>query len=338
MTAAWFRVLREFYKKKLLPIQLFTIGYKFRREQRLDQTHLYESLTASIVIMDREISVEDGKNVVTKILNTIGFENVKAVKKEATSKYYAPGTEHEFFVFHPQSGKWIEIGDGGLYSPVSLSNYDIPYPVWNFGMGVERAFMCLFGGDDIRKVVYPYLYEAPIFTDEEISKSIHFIKQPKTEEGKKLVELIVRKSTEYANEPTPASIAIYSGNFLGKKVEIFVSKKEGGKKLLGPAALNFIVVENGNILGLPCNQIPKDCVNTGITYIDGISNLFVHELENAIENGEEELTLEIKEVKSLSRINIDLDENVREYIELNHKRIKILGSVFVCLSAKIYNQ
>jgi len=288
--------------------------------------------------MDREISVEDGKDVAVRILNRIGFENVKAVKKEATSKYYAPGTEHEFFVFHPQSGKWIEIGDGGLYSPVSLSNYDIPYPVWNFGMGVERAFMCLVGGEDIRKVVYPYHYETPSFTDEEIAKSIHFIKQPKTEEGKKLVELIIRKSAEHANEPSPTSIIIYSGNFLGKRVEISVSKKESGKKLLGPAALNFIVVKDGNVLGLPPNQIPRDCVNTGITYIAGISNLFVYELENAIENGEEELDVEVKEVKSLSRINLDLDENVREYIELKHRRISILGSVFVCLSAKIHNQ
>ncbi|MEM3526644.1 MAG: hypothetical protein QXV37_04440, partial [Candidatus Jordarchaeaceae archaeon] len=41
MTALWFPVLSAVQNKWELPIQLFTLGSKFRREQKLDATHLY---------------------------------------------------------------------------------------------------------------------------------------------------------------------------------------------------------------------------------------------------------------------------------------------------------
>ena len=59
-TAGWFGVLSEYQNREPLPIQLFSIGPKYRREQKLDATHLYDSQTASIVIMADEFSVEDG--------------------------------------------------------------------------------------------------------------------------------------------------------------------------------------------------------------------------------------------------------------------------------------
>src|SRR4030042_292090 len=94
--------------------------------------------------------------------------------KKATSKYYSPQTEFEIFVQHPKTKEYIEIGDGGFYSPISLANYGIPYPVFNVAFGVERICMIKTEIEDIRKLVYPYFYENISFSDEEISKGVKY--------------------------------------------------------------------------------------------------------------------------------------------------------------------
>ncbi|MHA1821275.1 MAG: tRNA ligase subunit PheS family protein, partial [Promethearchaeota archaeon] len=97
-TALWFPVLSEIYKKKPLPLQYFIIGPKWRREQKIDATHLITSNTLSIAIMAEEITLEDAKKIAKKIALSIGFKKVNIEIKKATSKYYAPQTEFEIFV------------------------------------------------------------------------------------------------------------------------------------------------------------------------------------------------------------------------------------------------
>ncbi|NVM52774.1 MAG: O-phosphoserine--tRNA ligase, partial [Candidatus Helarchaeota archaeon] len=148
-TALWFLILAELQYQQSLPIQLFSIGEKFRREQKLDATHLYNSYTISTVIMAEDFTLEDGQYMAKKILTGFGFEDVKFEIKKATAKYYAPQTEFEVFFKHPTLNKWIEIGDGGFYSPVPLANFEIEYPVFNIGFGVERFVMVQEGYNDI---------------------------------------------------------------------------------------------------------------------------------------------------------------------------------------------
>ena len=80
-TAGWFGVLSEYQNREPLPIQLFSIGPKYRREQKLDATHLYDSQTASIVIMADEFSVEDGLEVVRQIFAKLGFNKSASPEK-----------------------------------------------------------------------------------------------------------------------------------------------------------------------------------------------------------------------------------------------------------------
>ena len=164
-----------------MPLQYFTICPKFRREQKIDATHLYDSNTLSLVIMTKEISLEDCQKITSEICEQIGFKSNKVEIKKATSKYYAPQTEFEIFVEHPKTKEWIEIGDGGFYSPVSLAQYNIEHPVFNIGFGVERICMIKTEIEDIRKLVYPYFYEEISFTDEEIAKGIKYKHFPSTE-------------------------------------------------------------------------------------------------------------------------------------------------------------
>jgi len=334
-TAGWFGVLKETLKRESLPIQLFSIGTKFRREQKLDATHLYESLTGSIVVVAEEISIEDGKQIVKEIMSKLGFDEIKFEKKAATSKYYAPQTEFEVFIKHPKTGEYLEIGDAGFYSPVSLSNYDIPYPVWNFGFGIERILMILTGGEDIRNLVYPYLYEEVKFTDFEISNSIKLIREADTGEGKVLVRKICESALEHSEDSTPVEITVYKGEFLGKKVEVKMFKTEAEKKLLGPAALNPIVVKDGDVIGAMPGKIPEGSTRSEFTYMHGIANLLAYELEKAVEESRDEVLVEVKDVKSLTDVNMKIDDVVRRFVESNNKKIDIRGPAFVSIKVRI---
>lgn len=152
MTAAWFPALANLQRKGKLPFKLFSIGSRIRREQKQDEHHLYVSTSASIVVMNKDITLEDGFDLTKKIMKEFGFNKVQIVPKKTTSKYYAPGMDLEVFVNF--NGQDLEIANLGFYSPVSLANYKIWYPVLNLGFGVERMAMILTGKKDIRDLVY----------------------------------------------------------------------------------------------------------------------------------------------------------------------------------------
>ncbi len=156
MTATWFPLLAKAQRKEKLPLKLFSIGKRYRREQKQDIEHLFESFSASIVVMAEDITLEDGRDLTKKILKDLGFEKSEIIAKKTTSKYYAPGMDLEVFINF--KGKKIEIANLGFYSPVSLAKYKIWYPVLNLGFGVERIAMVLQEAKDIRKLVYPEMY------------------------------------------------------------------------------------------------------------------------------------------------------------------------------------
>jgi len=151
MTANWFSILAKKQKSKM-PVRLFSIGSRYRREQRQDRGHLYESTSASIVVMNSDVSMEDGEILTEKIAKRLGLTGLRTEQKKTTSKYYAPGFDWEVYARH--MGEEFEIANLGLYSPVSLANYKIRYPVLNLGFGVERIAMILTGTEDIRELVY----------------------------------------------------------------------------------------------------------------------------------------------------------------------------------------
>ena len=334
-TAGWFGVLSEYQNREPLPIQLFSIGPKFRREQKLDATHLYDSQTASIVIMADEFSVEDGLEVVRQIFAKLGFEKVSFTRKTATSKYYAPQTEFEIFVKHPRMEKMLEIGDAGFYSPVPLSKYKIAHPVWNFGFGLERMLMILSGENDIRKVVYPYMYQTKVFTSQEVANSLRLIDAPKSNEGKNLANLIYETASKHADDSTPAKVTAFEGNFMNKKLTVKVVKNEEKKRLLGPAALNPIVVKDSNIIGAMPNKVPEGAIKTRYSYMLGLANKAAYEIEQAVAKGETEVLVEAKMIRSLTDVNMETDDAVRRFLRSNKKTIEVVGPTFVWVTAKI---
>jgi O-phosphoseryl-tRNA synthetase len=337
-TALWFKVLSELIKKKKIPLQYFTIGPKFRREQKLDKTHLYCSNTLSLVILTEDISLEDCQQISALICEKLGFKNSKTEIKKATSKYYAPQTEFEIFIQHPTTDEWIEIGDGGFYSPVSLANYDIQYPVFNIGFGIERICMIKSQVEDIRKLVYPYFYEEISYSDAEISQAIHYKHVPSTKEGIEIQKAILNKAKENKNAQSPLNLKVWEGSIKGKYLQVNLWEKDEDVNLLGPAAMNAICVKEGNIVGTKLEGDQTEYVLTDKSYLEGIAAEMAYQIESYIEQNKTEYELRVKMVYRASEVNITIDDAIMEYIHSNQKKIDIRGPVFVGLSFKVISK
>lgn len=343
MTALWFPVLAALQHKKPLPMRLFSIGTKYRREQRLDEMHLYESFVASLVVMAEDITLEDGVELTKAILSDLGFKDAQFEVKTATSKYYAPKTEIEVFV--KSENKWIEVGDIGLYSPVSLARYRIRYPVFNAGLGIERIAMLLQGVTDIRKLAYPQFYAEWKLSDVEIAKMVEVVAEPQSEIGMKIQEAIKSTALRYAHVPSPCEFLAYEGKMFEKRVKVYVYETDVGVKLLGPAADNRVYVYDGNILGIPergmehapiVREAREKGVSVSFGYLDAVASLAAAKIEEAAAKiGQKEIDIRVKVAKRPSDVNIQVSDVARRYITSEKKNIDITGPVFIGIRAEI---
>ncbi|MCD6092806.1 MAG: O-phosphoserine--tRNA ligase [Candidatus Aenigmarchaeota archaeon] len=325
MSATWYHTLSALQNKRDFPIALFSVGPRYRNEQKEDATHLRVHSSASVVLMDPDMSMDAGREITKKITKKLGFENAKFVRKKATSKYYAAGQEEEVFVKY--KGRWFEIGDIGMYSPISLANFGIEYPVFNLGLGVERLVMILEHYDDIRTVVFPQFYLKKEFSDREIAKSIYVIEKPKTETGKEIAKLIEKVSRKYKDRIAPVEFIAWKGEINNKKILVKILESEEGKSLIGPAGFNKIFVKNKSIIG----GVKKQGVGTGLNYMAAIANKVAHDIENKNEDFE----YKVKIVRSLSDINLAVPKAVGNYIKEKQKKIDIRGPVFVTIRVEM---
>ena len=344
MTSAWFLTLQALQHKAELPLKLFSVDIRFRREQREDQTHLRVHHAASCVVMREEIGVRDGEEITRTLLKPLGFESFRFLKKKVTSKYYAPGMEYEGFIYNPSSKRWIEVVDYGIYNPIALAKYDLEYPVLNVGVGVERLAMALYQVDDIRTLVYPQFHAELTLSDAEIAQTIQFEVEPKTEEGREIAKRILSVALENANAQSPCEFPAYQGRLLDKIVTVYIYEKDRNARLLGAAAENRIYVHNGNIIGVPVEgmndvSLVKEArekgVLAGIRYIDAVASLAAQKIEEAIETGQERVDLRVRLARRPSDINVKVGDVARRYIMSRKKKIEISGPVFVGVRAEI---
>ncbi len=346
MTTGWFITLSQIADKLPLPIKLFSVDRCFRKEQGEDATRLYTYFSASCVIVDEDVSVDDGKAVAEGLLRQFGFEKFKFRPDEKRSKYYIPGTQTEVFAYHPAlvgsntkyKDGWIEIATFGIYSPTALSQYDVEYPVMNLGMGVERLAMVLYGFSDVRKMVYPQLYGEIKLADIDIARAMKIEEVPKTAKGMEIAEAVVRVAEEKAEEKSPCSFEAWKGEIYGKEVRVVVFEKEEGTKLCGPAYANEIVVYNGSIYGIPRSgkweKYFAEGVATGIRYIDGFAYRAANVAEELACRGESG-EVRVRVVEGLSDINVRLQENVRRYIASTGGKIDVRGPMFVAVRVEV---
>jgi len=319
MTATWFHTLAALQNVASFPLALFSVGPRYRNEQREDAHHLRVHHSASVVVMDPKMSLDAGREITTDILRQYGFSDIRFKVKTATSKYYAPGQEEE--VFAKYKGDWLEVADIGMYSPVALANFDIKYPVFNVGFGIERLAMILYDIDDVRKVAYPQFSIAK-YTDEDIAKSITYIVSPKTAKGRKIARAIEETARKYKDEIAPCEFLAWDD---GSKVVKLV-ETETGKRLIGPAGFNEICVAEGSIY----SDITPSGTYTGINYMRAIAMVAAALIESSDGN----LTYQVKTIKHLSDLNLQIPEAIRQYMEGQQKKIGVGGAVFVTIRAQ----
>lgn len=318
MTGTWFHTLAAIQDKAKFPVALFSVGPRYRNEQREDAHHLRIHHSASIVIMDANISLSAGREITEEILRQYGFSDIKIETKMATSKYYAPGQEQEVFINH--KGKWLEVADIGMYSPVSLANFGIKYPVFNAGLGIERLAMILYGIDDVRKVAYPQFSVAE-FSDEEIARSITYLASPRTSRGRKIASALEQTARKHKDEIAPCEYVAWEDDL----VVVKVVEVEQGKRLIGPAGFNEICVADGTIY----SDIVPSGEYSGINYMHAIAMAAAA----LIEDSHEDLPYQVKTVRHLSDLNLQIPEAILEYIERQQKKIGVRGAVFVTIKS-----
>ncbi|MEM4700410.1 MAG: O-phosphoserine--tRNA ligase [Candidatus Nezhaarchaeales archaeon] len=335
MTTAWFLTLASLQHRRPLPIKLFSVGLRFRREEWEDETHLRVHHSASCVVMDEELSVDLGFELAEALLRQLGFRKFRHVRKQVTAKYYAPGTEHETYVEH--GGEWVEVANFGLYSPVALARYRIEYPVLNLGIGVERVAMILEGMSDVRALAYPQFYGAWELSDEEIASMVEVDEAPTTSQGRRLAEAIYEALRRYKDEASPCEYVAFRGEFLGAWAEAKVYERDPGVRLVGPAAFNRIYVHRGDVLGLPPEgfedkeevvRAREEGVDTGITYAYAIACRAAAQAERLARRGGE-VDVRVRMAKHPGDVNIKIQEAARRYVQAKGRRIDVRGPVFV---------
>jgi len=319
MTATWFHTLAALQDKASFPVALFSVGPRYRNEQREDARHLRVHHSASIVVMDPEMSLDAGRVATRDIMQQYGFSDIKFETKIATSKYYAPGQEQEIFVNY--KGTWLEIADIGMYSPVAQANFDIKYPVFNAGFGIERLGMLIYEIDDVRKLAYPQ-FSVTEYSDEEIAKSITYIASPETARGQKIARAIEETARRHKDEIAPCEFSAWKD----RSIEVKVVETEAGKRLIGPAGFNEICVANGSIY----SDVVPSGIHAGINYMRAIAM----GAAAAIENSNDNLTYQVKGIRHLSDLNLQIPEAVREHTEGQQKKIGVAGAVFVTIEVK----
>jgi phenylalanyl-tRNA synthetase alpha chain len=146
------------------PCKMFSIDRVFRNES-LDATHLAEFHQVEGVVADYDLSLGDLIGVITEFFKRIGITDLRF--KPAFNPYTEPSME--IFGYHPDLGKWTEIGNSGMFRPEMLLPMGLPpnVRVIAWGLSLERPTMIKYRIKNIRdlfghKVKLEMSRDAPI--------------------------------------------------------------------------------------------------------------------------------------------------------------------------------
>ncbi|MBN1785954.1 MAG: O-phosphoserine--tRNA ligase [Candidatus Methanofastidiosa archaeon] len=337
-TTAWFPTLAQLVKKSPLPVMLFTSGWRYRREQREDPMHLRAHYNLSMVVMEEGLTMADGMYITKEFFTKMGFDKLKFKKKPNQAVYYAYGTNYEVFVKDENFG-WVEITEIGMYSPIALAKYGIPYPVFNSGPGLGRLVMLREGLEDLRELHHPEFYSFS-FTDEEISESIQLVKAPSSSITRPLMEAIKEKAMEHRDDKSPCDIKAFEGEIGGKGIVARLVEPEENKNLLGPAAFNELYVYEGSIYGIPreglsdkLGVVVQNGILRGISYMDSFLALVAEDVERKLdESFKGTIEYRLGMSKRLSDVNLQIPDEVRTFIQMKKNKIDVRGPVFFTIS------
>jgi len=352
MASSWFTTLAAIMDRDTLPIKVFSTGIWFKRGPKLNELKLSSHYATSLIIMDKKISVDNGKLVAQEILERLGFKNLVFKKADLSENFFVINNEIKILV------EDLEIATCGMFSKEVLNKYGINVPTLYINLGLEHMVMVKKGFDDIRELMYPQFYKAWKLNDNQIAEALQFIYKPKTELGNKIASELVKICEQHGNMPSPCEYPVYSGpvafnlkttspnigsnSMSNKRLIVKVFKRDKDSKLCGPAFLNEVVVKNGDIFSVQTNGREQELCNaqhTKIRFLDAFSKLVGSTIEDKLQTtplGQlNEIILTI--IKDLEDINLQLDGGAFRYILTNNKKIDIRGPFFVKVEWKIFN-
>jgi len=137
-------------QSSFVPQKLFSIDRVFRNET-LDATHLAEFHQIEGVVADYGLTLGHCIGVINTFFTKLGIEKLRF--KPAYNPYTEPSME--IFSYHDGLGKWVEIGNSGMFRPEMLLPMGLPegVNVIGFGLSLERPTMIKYKIDNIRDLV-----------------------------------------------------------------------------------------------------------------------------------------------------------------------------------------
>ncbi len=132
------------------PCKLFSIDRVFRNET-LDATHLAEFHQVEGFVCDRGLHIGHLQGLIREFFEKLGMPQIRF--KPAYNPYTEPSME--IFAFHEGLGKWIEVGNSGVFRPEMLRPMGMPedVSVIAWGLSLERPTMIKLGINNIRELV-----------------------------------------------------------------------------------------------------------------------------------------------------------------------------------------
>lgn len=137
-------------EKTFRPVKYFSIDKVFRNET-VDATHLAEFHQIEGLIADYNLTLGDLIGMLKEFFNKLGMTKLRF--KPAFNPYTEPSME--VFAFHEGLGKWIEVGNSGVFRPEMLQpmGFDPRVSVIAWGLSLERPTMIKYKVSNIRDLV-----------------------------------------------------------------------------------------------------------------------------------------------------------------------------------------
>ncbi|KAM3727594.1 Phenylalanine--tRNA ligase alpha subunit [Dirofilaria immitis] len=151
-TAVSAHQLYELAKKGFNATKMFSIDRVFRNET-VDATHLAEFHQVEGVVAEKNLTLAHVMGLFTEFFRKCGITNLRF--KPTYNPYTEPSME--IFAFHEGLGKWVEIGNSGMFRPEMLLPMGLPpdVNVAGYGLSLERPTMIRYGIDNIRDLFGP---------------------------------------------------------------------------------------------------------------------------------------------------------------------------------------
>ncbi|KAJ5888368.1 Phenylalanine--tRNA ligase alpha subunit [Penicillium taxi] len=132
------------------PARYFSIDRVFRNEA-VDATHLAEFHQIEGVIADFGLTLGGLIGFMEVFFHKMGIHQLRF--KPAYNPYTEPSME--IFGYHEGLGKWVEIGNSGMFRPEMLESMGIPKDmrVYGWGLSLERPTMIKYGVSNIRELL-----------------------------------------------------------------------------------------------------------------------------------------------------------------------------------------